>query len=283
MPRRTCRKCGVKEGGGVRLQRCGLCKEIKGTDSAYYCSVDCQREDWPEHKEWHEAQEAMVAGACNAGNFDAVAIIARDTVDKASTEYAELVSRSCLHISENDLKQAAKAAKEAIALEPHFPHGYHALAGAYRLAKDPRAGQAYLDASDREEQGTNSWAMCVISAWQESRPESRHFKHFHPCGKPFCDESCCADLPLWLRSAVDMKQMADRVDAVDADYTHSDQWLITRTIVVKQMQAYAHGWLRDWEATGSAWIQAARLIENDPEQKEEFLEYARFAFSQVRR
>ncbi len=267
----------------MRLQRCGLCKEIKGTNSAYYCSVDCQREDWPEHKEWHEAQELRADTACILGLFDSRSVAdEREKVDRAATEYDRLVASSYLHISEKDPKQAVKAAKEAIALEPHRPDGYRALASTYSFANDPRAVQAHVDLIARIEPGTYKWAHSVVVAWGESCPESRHFKHTHPCGKLFCNKSCCAALPLWLRNAAHMKQMADQVDAADFDSCGaSDRWRFT--LVARTMQAYAHSWCGEWEATGGAWIQAARLIKNDPERREVYLENARYAFSQIQR
>lgn len=42
--RLTCRKCAKPESSKNILQRCGRCK------TASYCSRDCQKEDWKEHK-----------------------------------------------------------------------------------------------------------------------------------------------------------------------------------------------------------------------------------------
>ena len=41
-----CSKCGVEESEAMRLKRCSACK-----GATKYCSVECQRQDWPMHRE----------------------------------------------------------------------------------------------------------------------------------------------------------------------------------------------------------------------------------------
>lgn len=44
-PKRTCSACGVTQGqGGARLKLCSACRVV------YFCSVQCQRQAWPEHR-----------------------------------------------------------------------------------------------------------------------------------------------------------------------------------------------------------------------------------------
>lgn len=42
----SCRVCGSKPGGNVKLQRCSRCKSVED----WYCSRDCQKRDWIRHK-----------------------------------------------------------------------------------------------------------------------------------------------------------------------------------------------------------------------------------------
>ena len=39
-----CRNCQKQQSGTVPLKRCTACKHV------FYCSVNCQRDDWPRHK-----------------------------------------------------------------------------------------------------------------------------------------------------------------------------------------------------------------------------------------
>ena len=50
--KRRCAACGIEE---RKLRRCARCRTVS------YCSVDCQRQHWPEHKQrckqlWHVAK-----------------------------------------------------------------------------------------------------------------------------------------------------------------------------------------------------------------------------------
>lgn len=47
---RKCAKCGKSE--GVKLKKCSLCVQQK-MDPVYYCSRECQTEDWDEHQTVH--------------------------------------------------------------------------------------------------------------------------------------------------------------------------------------------------------------------------------------
>ena len=274
MPRRKCRKCGAKEGGDVRLQRCSKCKEAKGTDSAHYCSYECLEADWPEHKKVHEDQERQAATLTGRGHFDAAAW--RDAAVRVESDHARLLYRAIQHIEAGDPKQAAIAAKEAIALEPRKPDAYRLLAYAYRFASDPRETRVLLDLMDRLEPDTLDWATIAIAAWCLSGSSGCHFKRYHPCGKWFCSKRCCVGLPAWLRDPAEAKQMAHQIAAHMPDASFP-----------REMLAAALYWLGEWEAAGGAWIQAARLctpgeIADSPERKPKLLQGARAAFARAR-
>ena len=265
----------------MRIQRCSLCKEIKGTNSAYYCSYACLEADWHErHKEWHQRQKAAAAQLAGLPH------VWIEAAEKAESEFARLLYRSWHHLAEHDPKQAARGAKEAIALEPRSIPAHTVLALAYFSALDPREVHVHLDQMRLKEPGTKEWANSALDAWIQCDPNGNHFDHFHPCSQEFCDQPCCAaasSLPAWLRVAADMKEMADRcVSAVPDDWR------------ARAMLATALSWLSAWEAAGGAWIQAARLRlrtssewESDDEtsqrailaSKQQFLEFARECFA----
>ena len=57
-PARCCSGCGIAEGPGVKLSTCSKCK------FATYCSRDCQRHAWSEHKTscvWPHPEEPDIA------------------------------------------------------------------------------------------------------------------------------------------------------------------------------------------------------------------------------
>ena len=47
------RRCSYCFRSGFRLQRCSACKQVK------YCQADCQRKDWPQHKDECKALQAF--------------------------------------------------------------------------------------------------------------------------------------------------------------------------------------------------------------------------------
>ena len=55
---RVCASCGLPEPEGVTFPQCALCFELKLT-STLYCSPECQKNHWPEHKVWHQKQKEV--------------------------------------------------------------------------------------------------------------------------------------------------------------------------------------------------------------------------------
>jgi len=41
---KVCHKCETKETTTLNLKACSRCRQV------YYCGVDCQKKDWPQHK-----------------------------------------------------------------------------------------------------------------------------------------------------------------------------------------------------------------------------------------
>ena len=51
----------MPEPEGVTFPQCALCFELKLT-STLYCSPECQKNHWPEHKVWHQKQKEHAKG-----------------------------------------------------------------------------------------------------------------------------------------------------------------------------------------------------------------------------
>ena len=85
---RACRACGVEESSSVRLERCAACTRLPWSMSAYYCSRECQKADWPAHWEWHVMQEKA-----HAAFVDVSASMPTPELGAAASEYEQLVLR----------------------------------------------------------------------------------------------------------------------------------------------------------------------------------------------
>ena len=243
---RACRKCGVEEGGTVRLLICGKCKTLKLTDPAYYCSRECQRADWPEHQMWHMGQDALAAGNdITVGGADGIARRVaewRTEEANATCEYDLLVARGQQHISRMNWKKAAEQFEKAIVLEPDRPEAHASLALTYQNASDARTAREYLAAMSGVEPGTPDWAHFAVSALTTNEGLG--------CGA-FCTGTCCADLPAWLHVPAEMKQVVDRIQSMMSQ-AHPHRHVVT------QMQATALDGLGQFEAAGRAYTQAAQ-------------------------
>lgn len=50
-PVKSCDACGASgEAPGVKLMLCMRCRDTPGARAAFYCSRECQKRAWPEHK-----------------------------------------------------------------------------------------------------------------------------------------------------------------------------------------------------------------------------------------
>ena len=243
---RSCRKCGVEEGGTVRLLMCGKCKTLKLTDPAYYCSRECQRADWPAHKEWHKGLDTLAAGNdITCGGADGIARRVaewRTEEANATSEYDLLVARGQQHVSKMNWKKAAKEFEKAIVLEPDRPEAHASLALAYQNASDARTAREYLAAMRGVEPGTPDWANFAVSAFTTNEVLG--------CGA-FCSGTCCADLAAWLHVPAEMKQVVDRLRSMMSQ-DHPHRYAVT------QMEATALDGLGQFEAAGRAYTQAAQ-------------------------
>jgi hypothetical protein len=93
--RRVCGTCGVTPDKG-KFNKCGACQAM------YYCSVECQRVDWPKHKGECEQMKATAETATKA----AAAVAA-----KAAANQTLPVVPCCLACSKTSGKDGAALSK----------------------------------------------------------------------------------------------------------------------------------------------------------------------------
>ena len=165
---RYCATCGA-----AATQRCARCVSARVAIPTYYCSTECQKANWKEHKKWHKAQEEHVAA--EEENVRAqVGKPVRDLLDRVDehnrvhgTEYEKLISSGrTLSVKDGNYKSAAKVFRRAIELEPERPEAYSSLAHACHLSKRaPEAAELFVKAFEREADGTVPWALAAGSAY----------------------------------------------------------------------------------------------------------------------
>jgi len=134
MPR-ACSACGKEEGKTVSLERCGKCAQLKLIGAAFYCSRECQRADWPAHKEWHAVQRRGAAlvetGLGEAGEHDRwLAALVVPPEAEQTTKAACALARCTEQIHEKNYAQAIKTATKVLAAEPDFAEAHHLLGAA---------------------------------------------------------------------------------------------------------------------------------------------------------
>jgi len=132
--KRCCWNCGVSPNSNpsVKLLCCARCKELKLAVYAYYCSAECQREDWKRrHKLYHqEIKDAKKTAVRN--NFQPLSeetqAVLNDPDYVPDSDYASLLSLSAQCTEQGKHHKEKKLLKKAIKMEPNNPVAHHNLA-----------------------------------------------------------------------------------------------------------------------------------------------------------
>ena len=166
---RVCWGCG-KEDQEKRFGCCPLCVEEQ-LAPAYFCSQQCQKDNWRAHKAWHKQSrrgiEAARAGFVPA-EPEAIAA-ARASVDP----FCQAEAKGHEALNEERFADAAKAYKKCIKINPDNPRGYFNLGNVYGRSGDLIGSlQQLLLAIPRFDEGEYDWGSAVINAFALlNRPE----------------------------------------------------------------------------------------------------------------
>ena len=186
---------------------CARCDEHRLANPARYCSPECQRQDWAQHKRRHREQASILPNRIGAGEEGITqheravaglqAQIAEELRADAGTAavYAELVAKAAQRMAVKDFRGASARLRKAIQLEPDETANYVNLAVCYALSNDGQsASDTYLKALARARPDTKEWAMIIA-------------RTFNTLSQPYCAKVA---KPTWWNDA-ELKTLSARV------------------------------------------------------------------------
>ena len=186
--------------------RCKDCVDDKVASPAAYCSKECQRRSWEEHKSWHQDQRLNLycdEHAKAALNFALRLAAAGVEEAGAATEPGRLLFRGCELLFLTDLKGAAKCCQKVIQLQPAsaLRADAHSLLGQVWSASHDylQAAQSFLAAMEQYPVGSSDWGESAMHAWT-ARSRATTCKDMH-CSCERCFEvNRKIPSPDWLRT-----------------------------------------------------------------------------------
>eukprot|EP00964_Phaeocystis_antarctica_P123865 scaffold87558_cov48-Phaeocystis_antarctica.AAC.1 len=156
--------------GREKHEVCPICVKLK-VPTTYWCCVNCPGNPgaWKLHAVYHKEVKrhrkvTEDGGAVQQRNREIAEDAARYAA-QSGNEYLELMADGALYCSKEDWRRAARAYREAIALEPDEPVAYHGLGAALNNSgHDVEAVQRFLEASERYLVGSEPWAVATAAA-----------------------------------------------------------------------------------------------------------------------
>ena len=169
---RACWGCGAEPAEGAKFQRCMRCAEAK-LPSSYFCGEACMLTNWPRHKAWHKEQktfadERKATSWQQENDRRLAALAARVAEDTTGDEYFQLQANALAHFTADNFDAATKAFRKLI---KRFPDragsaSYHNLGGMLLMSRRlAEAAPLFLQAMERDEEGTKSWAKIAATAF----------------------------------------------------------------------------------------------------------------------
>eukprot|EP00964_Phaeocystis_antarctica_P040022 scaffold22877_cov30-Phaeocystis_antarctica.AAC.1 len=157
---------------------CDKCRDLK-MPTTYLCGKNCPANPgaWELHGAFHKRvrkdrkmrEDGGVAQQQNRKSAEEQARRAAQTGDK----YCELVAEGIRYASKEDRRRAAKAFREAIALEPDEPVAYFNLGTALcSSGHHVEAAQRFLEAKERYAVGSEYWAGATAWAFDMLRQDA---------------------------------------------------------------------------------------------------------------
>jgi len=150
---------------------CPICVKLK-VPTTYWCCVNCPANPgaWKRHAPYHKAvkrqRNRLEDGGVSQQREREVAERQARIAEQTGDEYMELMAEGARYVSQQDMRRAARAYREAIALRPDRPAAYFNLGTALNNSEhDVEAAQRYLEAKERYPVGSVGWAQATAVAF----------------------------------------------------------------------------------------------------------------------
>ena len=156
---------------------CGMCRDQK-LPTTYLCGEDCPANPgaWELHGAFHkkvrkDRKRNEDGGAMRRRDREAAEEQAR-TAAQTGDEYSKLLAEGMKYSSQRDWRKAARTYREAIALKPDKPVAYINLGAALcNSGHKVEAVQRHLEAKERYQVGSESWAVATARAFDTLRQD----------------------------------------------------------------------------------------------------------------
>ena len=151
---------------------CSMCRDEK-MPTTYLCGVDCPANPgaWKLHGAFHkrvrkDRKKNEDGGVGQQRDREAAEAQARRAA-RSGDAYDKLMAEGARYGSKEDWRRAARAYREAIALEPDEPVAYNNLGAALsNSGHKVEAAQRYLEAKERYPVGSVDWAEATAQAFR---------------------------------------------------------------------------------------------------------------------
>ena len=150
---------------------CPVCRKLK-VPTTYWCCVNCPGNPgaWTKHTRYHKRvkrhQREMEDGGEWQQRQREAAEVGAHIAAELGDAYAELLAEGGRYASQHDHRRAARAFREAIALEPDEPEAHFDLGAALNnSAHYVEAAQWLLEARERSPAGSEMWALSTAAAF----------------------------------------------------------------------------------------------------------------------
>jgi len=157
---------------------CPICVKLK-VPTTYWCCVNCPANPaaWKRHAVVHKkvkrrrknSEDGGVVQQRTCQTAEEAARLAAQSGD----EYQELLAKGLRYASQQDMRRAARAFREAIALRPDEPEAYFNLGTALNHSGHyVESAQRYLEAKERYPVvGSEEWAQATAGAFSMLAPD----------------------------------------------------------------------------------------------------------------
>ena len=148
---------------------CPICRELK-VQTTYWCDVNCPgnpgawKRHTPVHKTVRRQRKSNEDGVVQQKNRELAEEQARRAAQTGDA-YEERLAEGVRYGSQQDMRRAVRALREATALRQDKPDTYYNLGAAlYSSGHYVEAAQRYLEAKERCQVGSENWAQATARA-----------------------------------------------------------------------------------------------------------------------